>query len=929
MAEIYNDKSNTLLSGTSGDDSIQNGGYWYEGNEEIWHDGGSNVTINAGAGNDSVENYGSEVTINTGEGNDYVWNNGSSSVTINTGAGNDSVENYGSSVTINTGEGNDSVENYGSEVTINTGEGNDEVYNPGLSVTINTGAGNDSVDNWYGDSVTINTGEGNDYVDNSGSEVTINTGEGDDSVENYGSSVTITGGKGNDSVDNWGSSVTITGGKGNDAIYNNYNISGGYAYDDNDGSNVLFKYSSGDGNDIIYGFKADSTLSISGGSYSTKKSGSDIIVTVWNGKISLMGAASLDKVNIKGTKTSSSSNSSNNIFSKVNVTDFGGKSKQSVRNKALTGFETLLKTDMSDVILKNVDGLKTLDAPTQKKLSSLSSIFKLAGKANDSFDVLGNMCSSAETFLGLVKSKKRDANWGKQVSDCVKNLMKFGNAVLKLSDKELAKSLGLGLGGSLFGLAGSIIATTDGINDKERDNIVKDLFTVSGEFAKLVIPNAKVPSMEINLVVATASALYMGSVQTQKSIEKYSADGSFTLTDFRDTKIDSVMVSLDEFARKMTLGASDVFFNWLDKKLGGSSYSDMTYIEKAAEGYKILFNYIGDKSVKLAKSIGNAIGNWWTKITDSLNQKGLNLKGDSKNNILLGSEKKDTLSGGAGNDKIYGNAGNDSLVGGDGNDTLNGAKGNDTLTGSKGKDVFISGTGKDVITDYATGDKISMTAAITKTSVSGSDVVFTMGKNSLTVKNAKGKSLSLTTSAGKNLSTIIGGSTTLTVTDKTKSPVTVGSAIKTINASKRTTAVKITGNSLANTITGGSKNDSLYGAAGNDSILGNAGNDKIYGGKGNDTLTGGKGNDSLWGDAGKDTFIYANGDGKDVIYGFDNTDMLKITETFTGTYNKSKKEVYFKVGSTSNAITLKNFTATTFNVNGTSYKLSSSKLVKK
>ena len=91
----------------------------------------------------------------------------------------------------------------------------------------------------------------------------------------------------------------------------------------------------------------------------------------------------------------------------------------------------------------------------------------------------------------------------------------------------------------------------------------------------------------------------------------------------------------------------------------------------------------------------------------------------------------------------------------------------------------------------------------------------------------------------------------------------------------------------------------------------------------------GKGNDSLWGDAGKDTFLYSNGDGKDVIYGFDNSDMLKITGTFSGTYNKSKKEVYFKVGSTSNAITLKDFSATTFNVNSTNYKISGTKLVKK
>ena len=58
--------------------------------------------------------------------------------------------------------------------------------------------------------------------------------------------------------------------------------------------------------------------------------------------------------------------------------------------------------------------------------------------------------------------------------------------------------------------------------------------------------------------------------------------------------------------------------------------------------------------------------------------------------------------------------------------------------------------------------------------------------------------------------------------------------------------------------------------------------------------------------------------------------MLKITGTFAGTYNKSKKEIYFKVGSTANAITLKDFGSTsTFNVNGTNYKISGSKLVKK
>ena len=133
---------------------------------------------------------------------------------------------------------------------------------------------------------------------------------------------------------------------------------------------------------------------------------------------------------------------------------------------------------------------------------------------------------------------------------------------------------------------------------------------------------------------------------------------------------------------------------------------------------------------------------------------------------------------------------------------------------------------------------------------------------------------------------------------------------------------KLYGGSGNDSLSGGKGADILSGDAGNDSLNGGSGNDKLYGGAGDDILTGGKGNDSLWGGKGADTFIYESGDGKDVIYGFDNSDMLEITGSFTASYNKSKKEVYFKVGSTSKDITLKDFTATSFNVNGTDYKIS-------
>ena len=143
-----------------------------------------------------------------------------------------------------------------------------------------------------------------------------------------------------------------------------------------------------------------------------------------------------------------------------------------------------------------------------------------------------------------------------------------------------------------------------------------------------------------------------------------------------------------------------------------------------------------------------------------------------------------------------------------------------------------------------------------------------------------------------------------------------------------------------NQIDGGSGNDKIYSSGSYNKITGGNGNDYIevtygnssntvIGGAGNDTLIGGKGNDSLWGGNGADTFIYNFGDGKDIIFGFENNDMLQITGAFSASYNKTKKELYFKVGSTAEAITLKNFTATSFNVNGGSYKIIGTSLVRK
>ena len=278
------------------------------------------------------------------------------------------------------------------------------------------------------------------------------------------------------------------------------------------------------------------------------------------------------------------------------------------------------------------------------------------------------------------------------------------------------------------------------------------------------------------------------------------------------------------------------------------------------------------------------------------------------------------ISGNALDNSIVGGAGKDTLYGKAGNDTLDGGAGNDTLIGGDGSDLFLYSAGKDVITDFSEDDTLQLGdgTATYSHATKGNDVVLTVGEGRITLKDAA--SLSTLNILGKE------SIPTSTLDDDSAARVTLGSSIKIGDASARTNGIRITGNSLDNSIVGGAGKDTLYGKAGDDYLAGGDGADKLYGNGDNDTLWGGAGNDTLWGGDGSDTFIYSEGEGRDVISGFDDDDLIQITDGFTTSYSSAKGTVSFKYDN--GALTLKDFTAEIFNVNGDSYVISGKQLVK-
>jgi Ca2+-binding RTX toxin-like protein len=212
---------------------------------------------------------------------------------------------------------------------------------------------------------------------------------------------------------------------------------------------------------------------------------------------------------------------------------------------------------------------------------------------------------------------------------------------------------------------------------------------------------------------------------------------------------------------------------------------------------------------------------------------------------LSGTSAGETITGSNWRDNIYGLGGNDSLVGSSGIDLLVGGTGADTLDGGSGNDRYewSLGDGNDLVNDTsAVNTEVDSLALLNVASTgatlskSGTDLRITVGASGeqITVKD---RFLAAASGNGVEVIAFSDG----VVTRVLDSPVATATT---------------TGTAAANTLTGWTYRDSIFGDAGNDTISGL---------DGDDTLTGGLGVDSLVGGNGSDQYLWARGDGNDVI----------------------------------------------------------------
>lgn len=307
------------------------------------------------------------------------------------------------------------------------------------------------------------------------------------------------------------------------------------------------------------------------------------------------------------------------------------------------------------------------------------------------------------------------------------------------------------------------------------------------------------------------------------------------------------------------------------------------------------------------------------------------IRGHTGNDFLAGLQGNDTLIGGEGGDRLEGDDGDDFLDGGSANDVLFGGNGDDTLMGGAGFDFLNGGDNNDTyayneqdsVFDFAGAETILFPDGLDPEDIdvavrtfNGQPIRFLVHSGGDPVNSGMGITMGLD-ALSRTVSYRFSGDLVLTEeeffqTSRIDPQIFTGTEGDDVLAGYAASDLLrgLDGNDL---LLGGRGNDDLEGGAGDDVLQGGAGNDRLFGGADADILVGGAGNDQLFGEGGSDTYVFARGDGADIIAdGGDpvETDTLRLDGIVLGEVTISREangDLKIALNNSSDSITVNDY----------------------
>ena len=202
----------------------------------------------------------------------------------------------------------------------------------------------------------------------------------------------------------------------------------------------------------------------------------------------------------------------------------------------------------------------------------------------------------------------------------------------------------------------------------------------------------------------------------------------YDLPEYVQTGLIGLVAGLDDRLKSDLSDMAYSFNYYYNQGWQASGYTLLRYLAKQV-AKKTGASSVSYNLDKTGASIEGPFQGTWDGTKYAATVKKIDASKNTKKIIIKGNKQANTILAGSGGSEIYG------------------GKGNDIIYGGSGKDVFsyASGDGNDVIGNYASGkDMIRITSGkLNKATVSGNDVLLQVGSGNITIKNAKGKKLSI------------------------------------------------------------------------------------------------------------------------------------------------------------------------------------------